>query len=154
MVAPGGTVAVAVVAFTTANVVAVLCLKKLMPVAPVKLVPVRVTLVPTGPLVGDRLARVGAGITVKATPLLVPPGVVIVTLPVVVPGGTVAVAVVAFTTANVVAAVPLKLMPVAPLRVVPVRVTLVPTGPLLGDRLVRMGAAGVVFNSTSRVLWL
>lgn len=51
-----------------------------------------------------------------------------------VPGGTVAVAVVAVRTLNVVAAVPLKRPPVAPLRLVPVRVTRVPTKPLVGLR--------------------
>ena len=61
-------------------------------VAPVKLVPVMVTEVPTGPLVGVKLVMVGAGITVKL-PLLVavPPGVVTLTVPVVVPAATVAV---------------------------------------------------------------
>ena len=52
----------------------------------------------------------------------------------VVPGGTVAVAVAAVRTRNVVAAVPLKRPPVAPLRLVPVRVTRVPTKPLVGLR--------------------
>ena len=52
----------------------------------------------------------------------------------VVPGDTVAVAVAAVRTRNVVAAVPLKGPPVAPLRLVPVRVTRVPTKPLVGLR--------------------
>ena len=56
---------------------------KLTPVAPVKVVPVSVTTVPTLPLVGNRLVRTGTGtgtVTVK-TPALkpVPPGVVIET---------------------------------------------------------------------------
>ena len=59
VVAPAGTVAVAVVALVTAKVVAAVPLK-LMPVAPVKLVPVSVMLVPTGPLPGLRLLSVGA----------------------------------------------------------------------------------------------
>src|SRR2546426_175732 len=54
-------------------------------VAPVKFVPLSVTLVPTGPLVG------GGGITVKVLALVaVPPGVVTLSGPVVAPGGTVA----------------------------------------------------------------
>ena len=60
-------------------------------VAPVKFVPVIVTLVPTGPLVGAKLLTVGAGTTVKLLALVaVPPAVVTLTGPVVAPVGTVA----------------------------------------------------------------
>ena len=60
-------------------------------VAPVKFVPVIVTLAPTGPLVGVMLVIVGAGMTVKLVALAaVPPGVVTRTGPVVAPAGTVA----------------------------------------------------------------
>ena len=60
-------------------------------VAPVKFVPVIVTLVPTGPLVGAKLVIVGAGTTVKLLALVaVPPAVVTLTGPVVAPAGTVA----------------------------------------------------------------
>ena len=60
-------------------------------VAPLKFVPLIVTLVPTGPLVGVKLVMVGAGITVKLFVLLaVPPGVVTLSGPVVAPAGTVA----------------------------------------------------------------
>ena len=60
-------------------------------VAPVKFVPLIVTLAPTGPLAGVTLAIVGAGITVKLVALVaVPPGVVTRTGPVVAPVGTVA----------------------------------------------------------------
>ena len=49
-------------------------------VAPVKFVPVNVTLVATGPLAGEKLVTVGAGggaVTVKLPALVaVPPGVV------------------------------------------------------------------------------
>ena len=59
--------------------------------APVKFVPLIVTLVPTGPLVGAKLVIVGAGMTVKLLALLaVPPGVVTLIGPVVAPAGTVA----------------------------------------------------------------
>jgi len=59
--------------------------------APVKFVPLIVTPVPAGPLVGVKLAIVGAGITVKLAALVaVPPGVVTLTGPVVAPAGTVA----------------------------------------------------------------
>jgi hypothetical protein len=60
-------------------------------VAPVRVVPPIVTLVPTGPLAGVKLVIVGAGITVKLLALVaVPPGVVTLTSPVVAPAGTVA----------------------------------------------------------------
>ncbi len=60
-------------------------------VAPVKFVPLIVTLAPTVPLVGVTLVIVGAGITVKLVALVaVPPGVVTLTGPVVAPVGTVA----------------------------------------------------------------
>ena len=60
-------------------------------VAPVKLVPLIVTLVPTGPLAGVTLAIAGAGMTVKLVALVaVPPGVATRTGPVVAPVGTVA----------------------------------------------------------------
>ena len=61
-------------------------------VAPVKFVPLIVTLVPTPPLVGAKLVIVGAlAVTVKLLALLaVPPGVVTLTGPVVAPAGTVA----------------------------------------------------------------
>jgi hypothetical protein len=52
--------------------------------------------------------------------------------PVVAPAGTVALICVSELTANVVAAVPLKLTPLAPVKPVPVNVTLVPTAPLAG----------------------
>ena len=58
-------------------------------VAPVKFVPVIVTPVPTGPLVGVKLAIVGWLPTVKLVELIaVPPGVVTLTGPVVAPVGT------------------------------------------------------------------
>ena len=60
-------------------------------VAPVKLVPLIVRFVPTGPLVGVKLVIVGGLITVKLLALVaVPPGVVTVSGPVVAPAGTVA----------------------------------------------------------------
>ena len=60
-------------------------------VVPVKLVPLMVTLVPTGPLVGVKSVIVGGLITVKLLALVaVPPGVVTLIVPVVAPVGTVA----------------------------------------------------------------
>ena len=60
--------------------------------APVKFVPLIVTPVPTGPLVGAKLVIAGAlAVTVKLVELVaVPPGVVTLTEPVVAPAGTVA----------------------------------------------------------------
>ena len=62
------------------------------PVAPVKFVPLIVTLAPTAPLVGVKLVIVGPlADTVKVLALVaVPAGVVTLTSPVVAPVGTVA----------------------------------------------------------------
>ena len=61
-------------------------------VAPVKFVPLIVTLVPVGPLAGVKLVIVGAlAVTVKLVALVaVPPGAVTLSGPVVAPAGTVA----------------------------------------------------------------
>jgi hypothetical protein len=60
-------------------------------VAPVKFVPLIVTLVATGPLVGVKPVIVGGLTTVKLLALVaVPPGVVTLSGPVVAPAGTVA----------------------------------------------------------------
>ena len=60
-------------------------------VAPVKSVPLMVTLIPTGPIGGVKLVIVGGLITVKVPALVaVPPGVVTLIVPVVTPAGTVA----------------------------------------------------------------
>ena len=64
---------------------------KVTAVAPVKPVPLIVTLVPTRPLLGVKLVMAGGGITVKSFALVVvPPGVVTLIGPVVAPTGTVA----------------------------------------------------------------
>jgi hypothetical protein len=64
---------------------------KVTDVAPVKPAPLMVALVPSGPLVGEKLVIEGALTTVKLFELVtVPPGVVTVTGPVVAPAGTVA----------------------------------------------------------------
>ena len=120
-------------------VVAVVPLKVTVPVVP-KLVPVMVTAVPTGPVVGFRLVMAGADeVTVKFTPLLAIPPTVTTTLPVVAPLGTDATMLVALQLV-VVAVVPLKVTaPVVP-KLVPVIVTAVPTGPVVGFRLVIVGA--------------
>jgi hypothetical protein len=113
-------------------------------VAPVKAVPVKVTVVIAAPLVGVKLVMVGAATTVKLVELVaVPPGVVTLIFPVVVPVGTVVAIDVAVTVPRV-AAVPLNFTLVAPERFVPVMVTGVPTPPLVGVKLVIVGAATTV----------
>src|SRR5437773_1166365 len=81
----------------------------------------------------------GAEVTVKFTPLLATPPTVTTTLPVVAPLGTDATMLVALQLV-VVAVVPLNVTaPVVP-KLVPVMVTAVPTGPVVGFRLVIVGA--------------
>src|SRR5437879_5790348 len=128
-------------------VLAVVPLKVTVPVVP-KLAPVMVTAVPTGPEVGFRLVMAGAEeVTVKFTPLLATPPTVTTTLPVVAPLGTDATMLVALQLV-VVAVVPLKVTaPVVP-KLVPVMVTAVPTGPVVGFRLVMAGADEVTVKFT------
>ncbi|HKZ75432.1 MAG TPA: hypothetical protein VJ259_02085, partial [Actinomycetota bacterium] len=112
-------------------------------VAPVKFVPSITTSAPTGPEVGENDVIVGApaAVTVKFWALVpVPPGVVTLIFPVVAPEGTVAVICVPVLTVNVVAAVLLNVTAVAPVKLVPVITTGVPTGPLVGLKLVTVGA--------------
>jgi len=60
-------------------------------VAPLKFVPLMVTPVPSGPLVGEKFEIAGGFTTAKLLVLIaVPPGVVTLTGPVVAPAGTVA----------------------------------------------------------------
>ena len=75
---------------TTLNVAAAPL--KLTAVAPVKALPVRVTIVPTGPLAGVKELMTGKSVTVKVAALVaVPVDVVTLIFPVVAPEGTVAV---------------------------------------------------------------
>ena len=129
--------------------------------APVRLVPVKVTLtlVPRAPDVGAIDVSVGGGgaVTVKVTAFDTPPGVETVTLRAVVravlPMVKVAVTEVALTTTRLltVTPVPVTLMRKAPVRFVPVRVTgtAVPRRPVLGLMEVSVGAAAVLRNSTA-----
>src|SRR5439155_1265921 len=94
LVAPAGTVGVFAVAEWTGKLGLVPLNSTAL--APVKLVPLIVTLVPTGPLAGVKLVTVGGLMTVKLLALLaVPSGVVTPIGPLVAPAGTVAVIVVA-----------------------------------------------------------
>ena len=149
LVAPAGAVVVIEVGLTTVKAAAVPL--KETALTPMKPVPVSVTLVPTGPAVGAKaeIVGMGLGVTVKLSTLVaVPPGVVTETVPVVAPAGTTAVISVAEVTLKLAAAVPWKATAVAPLRPLPVSVTLVPTGPEAGVNPVSVGAgmtAAVVY---------
>jgi hypothetical protein len=145
VVAPLGTVAVIWVDETTLNVVEETPLNFTL-VVPVKFVPMMVTDVPTGPLVGVNEVIVGLAavvVTVKLWELQsVPPGVVTQIFPVVAPLGTVAVIWVDEPPEKVVADVPPNVTAVAPVRVVPVIVTIVPIGPEVGVNEVIVGLVG------------
>ena len=149
VVAPVGTVATIEVALQLPIVVAAVPLKLTEPVPWVepKFVPVIVTDAPTAPVVGDTLVMLGAATTVNDTPLLFTPLALTTTLPVVAPVGTVATIDVAPQLPIVVAAVPLNLtvpVPWVKPKFVPVIVTDAPTAPVVGDRLVMLGAATTV----------
>jgi hypothetical protein len=145
VVAPVGTVTFIVVAFQLVTVAPV-PLKLTVPdtcVEP-KLVPVIVTAAPTAPVVMDRLVILGAETTVKVLPLLATPETVTTTLPVVAPDGTVTVMLVVLQFVAVPAVVPLNLTVLVPCgepKFVPVIVTVAPTAPVVGDRLVMVGDA-------------
>jgi hypothetical protein len=140
VIAPARTLALIRVADETVKLVAA-APPKLTALASVKFVPVIVTTVPTGPLVGVKPVTVGAGTTVKV-PLLspYPAGVVTLILPVTAPAGTVSVIWVGELRVKGLPSVPPKLTAVAPLKFVPVTVTTVPTGPLVGVKPVIVGA--------------
>lgn len=88
-VVPVGTGTTMVVAFQLVGVAAVpLKLTVLVPWVAPKFAPLMVTEVPTGPKFGLRLVMLGAGVTVKTTPLLDTPPTFTSTLPVVAPDGT------------------------------------------------------------------
>ena len=113
---------------------------KLTAVVPVKFVPVMVTVSPLLELVGEIAVRVGvlAARSVKPVLVAVPKGVVTLTVPLV-PDPTTAVMVVLFTTVKDKAAVPPKLTAVAPLRLVPVIVTVAPEAAEVGVKEVIVG---------------
>src|SRR5439155_18289243 len=107
--------------------------------APVQLVPLIVTLVPTGPLVGVKLEIVGGFTLVKLPELVaVPRGVVTLIGPLVAPDGTVAVIAVAEFTVKL-ALVPLNSTALAPVKLVERMGAVEGTGPLVGVKLVMVG---------------
>src|SRR5438552_5998483 len=143
---PAGTVAVIAVAEVTVKVALVPL--NATALAPVKLVPLMVTLVPTGPLLGVPTRRASDLTTVNEPALVaVPPGVVTLSVPEVAPGGTVARMVVSEVTVKV-ALVPLNATALAPVKLVPLMVTLVPTGPLVGEKLAIVGGLTTVNEQT------
>ena len=121
-------------------------------VPPARLVPVIVTTVPAAPLVGVKLVMTGrttAELTAKLAVLVpVPPGVVTEILPVVAPTGTavridVADMTVKGTETGTVPVAPIKSTLVAPVKLVPVRVTLAPIPPVAGLNVVTVGTGMV-----------
>ncbi len=141
LVVPGATTAVICVNESTEKLAAGVPLNWTT-VAPVRFVPVIVTLVPVPPLPGRNPPIVGAGMMVKLpAEVAVPPGVVTDTVPLVVPAATTAVICVAESTENDAAAVPWNETADAFVKAVPVIVTLVPASPLVGVKLEIAGAA-------------
>jgi hypothetical protein len=147
--APVGTVATIEVALQLPIVVAVVPLNftVLAPCVAPKFAPVIVTDAPTAPDVGETLVMLGEATTLKLTPLLFTPLAFTTTLPVVAPVGTVATIEVALQLPIVVAVVPLNftvLVPWVDPKFAPVIVTDAPTAPVVGERLVILGAATTV----------
>jgi hypothetical protein len=145
LAAPLGTLALNCVSEMAHIVVAGVPLK-LTPVVPVKFVPVSVTVQPVDPLVGENESIVGAppdstvnGLPLKLQP--VPQGAVTLSEPVEAPPGTVAVICVSESTVKL-AAARLNATRVAPPKFVPVIVTVVPAGPLLGVKDLIPGVPG------------
>jgi hypothetical protein len=146
VVAPVGTAVTIDVAPQLVMVVATFPLNVTAPLPCVdpRFVPVIVTAVPTGPEVFDRLVILGAGTTVKVTPLLTTPPTVTTTFPVVAPLGTFTFIVPAAQLATLVAAVPLNVTVLEPWgepKPVPVIVTEAPTAPDDTESTVMLGGA-------------
>src|SRR5882757_7730270 len=130
VVEPVATVAVICVELFTVKPDAALPLNAIDDTAE-KFVPVITTVVPTGPLPGLSAEMVGGGaLMVKlVAERALPAGAVTEILPVVVPLPTVAVIWVALLTVKLAAATELNLTAVAPVKLVPVIVTVVPAPP-------------------------
>jgi hypothetical protein len=153
VVAPVGTVTTMLVALQLVAVAVVpLNLTVLVPCVAPKFTPVIVTVAPTDPDVGFRLVMLGDGVvvTVKATPALATPPTVTTTFPVVAPVGTVTTMLVAVQLVAA-AVVPLNLTVLVPCvapKFTPVIVTVAPTDPDVGFRLVMLGAVVVIVKTT------
>ena len=105
---------------------------------------------PATAVFGARLVMVGVGsVTVKVAVLVaVPLGVVTAIGPLVAPVGTMKVMVVLFTTVKPVMATPFKVTAVAPVKSVPVTVTVAPVRPLVGVKPAMVGAGVVTVKFT------
>src|SRR6266566_1440482 len=117
--------------------------------------PVIVTAAPTAPVVIDKLVMLGAGTTVKFTPLLATPLAFTTTLPVVAPLGTVTPMLDAPQLVTV-AVVPLNVtvpLPCEEPKFDPVMVTAAPTAPVVIDKLEMLGA-GTTVKFTPLLAWL
>ena len=143
---PAGAITVMLVSLFTLKLVAAVEPNMTL-VAPVKPLPVMVTLVPpvTGPFVGLMLLMLGAVVYVNSSfafTVEVPLAVVTVISTVPVPAGAITVMLVSLFTLKLVAAVEPNLTLVVPVKPVPVMVTLVPParGPLVGLMLLMLGA--------------
>ena len=101
---------------------------------------VNVTLPPAVKVVEPLVVICGAGTKVNPPRFAVPPAVVTLTVPFV-PAPTLAIMLVAELTVNDCAAVPPKLTLVAPVKLLPVMVTWVPEPPMVGLKVVILGAA-------------
>ena len=142
VVAPLGTCTTKLVALQLVGGASVpLNVTVLVPWAAPKFVPVIVTEVPTSPEVTDKLLILGAGTTVKFTPLLAAPDTVTTTFPVVAPDGTGTPMAMALQLVGVVV-VPLNatvLVPCVEPKFVPVIVTAAPTAPEVSERFAMPG---------------
>jgi len=146
--APTGTVALIWVALSTVKEA------ELVPnftlVVLVKLVPVIVTTTPTAPIGGVTLKIVGAGITVNCELLVAePPGVTTSIFEVAALAGTVALICVALLRVKDAKTEP-NLTLVAPVKLLPLTVTVAPIAPLAGVKLEITGA-GITVNSDELV---
>src|SRR5205085_5750372 len=101
---------------------------------------VMITLVFAGPTVGMKLLILGSTLKLLRLVAVAPAVVVTLILPVVASAGTMAVIEVADTTVKLVAAVPLNLTAVAPVKFVPVIVTVAPILPLSGVNELMVGS--------------
>jgi len=142
--APLGTVALTDPPVLTENTAATP--PTLTAMAPPRSFPLIVSLVPTGPLPGENPVTLGSttAVTVNGPPLAVPPAVVTVTTPVIAEDGTVAVIDVSDPTVYAVAGTVPNFTPLAAVNPLPVRVTVVPGGPLPGATVAITGGAGPV----------
>jgi hypothetical protein len=123
----------------------------LVPCVAPKFAPTIVTVAPTKPEAGFKLVMLGPGeVTVKLTPLLATPPTVTTTLPVVAPAGTLVTMLVALQLVGV-AAIPLNftvLVPCVAPKSAPAIVTVAPSAPDVGFKLVMLGAGVVTVKLT------